>query len=401
MVVAQIGVRQHIVAQPLAGAQAAAVADHQPHMRAQHGQMVGRRLGVGRADADVDQGDAVAPVAHQVVGGHLRQLGQGGPRRLFALAGDAVARFHEAFVAAGVDLLAAELDEFVHIALVVGEQHELLEMLRVGGGVVAQPVQRIVDPLGREQRQRHGAGGPAAAAAVDDGVVGGGQVGQVEMLLQLLALLAGQLGGGALQREGQRDRLVAAADVEGGPMVLDEQRHLLQKIVAEQGRRGDGRAMQARRGHLAERQVAALGDGSGCDLGAQIGVDGRRHARLQLARGEGLEFLLGGGQPVFVDLDDAVQRLLRRGAGAQVDGGDVVQACRGRCRACHHGCSCCFETICLRRVTKTTGRWPGPHSSGWTGCRPAPLSGPSGRSRACGRAPCRPGRRTRWPGRLS
>jgi hypothetical protein len=71
MVVAQIGVGQHIVADGLAGAQAAAVADHQPGLGPQHRQVVGDGLGVGGPDADVDQRDP-APVGRgQVVGRHL------------------------------------------------------------------------------------------------------------------------------------------------------------------------------------------------------------------------------------------------------------------------------------------------------------------------------------------
>ena len=36
--------------------------------------MIGNRLGVGRPDADVDQGDALVVVAHEVIGWHLRQM---------------------------------------------------------------------------------------------------------------------------------------------------------------------------------------------------------------------------------------------------------------------------------------------------------------------------------------
>jgi hypothetical protein len=50
------------------------MADHQPGMRAQHGDMVGRGLGVRGADADIDQRDAVAIGAFQVIGRHLRHL---------------------------------------------------------------------------------------------------------------------------------------------------------------------------------------------------------------------------------------------------------------------------------------------------------------------------------------
>src|SRR3546814_8304128 len=60
MVVAKIGVREHIVADTLAGAQPAAMADHQPRLRTQHREMVADRLGVRRTDADVDERDAAA-----------------------------------------------------------------------------------------------------------------------------------------------------------------------------------------------------------------------------------------------------------------------------------------------------------------------------------------------------
>ena len=56
-------------------AQPAAMADHQPAMRAQHREMVGDVLRVRRADADIDDGDAVLPVAAaQMVGRHLEPV---------------------------------------------------------------------------------------------------------------------------------------------------------------------------------------------------------------------------------------------------------------------------------------------------------------------------------------
>ena len=50
------------------------MADHQPAMRAQHRDVVGDVLGVGRADADVDQADAAPVGAHEVIGGHLEAM---------------------------------------------------------------------------------------------------------------------------------------------------------------------------------------------------------------------------------------------------------------------------------------------------------------------------------------
>jgi hypothetical protein len=76
MVLAHIGMRQHIVAERLAVAQAGTMAEHQPGMRAQHGDVVGDRLGIGRADADIDQRDAAMTLLLDVIGRHLRQAGE-------------------------------------------------------------------------------------------------------------------------------------------------------------------------------------------------------------------------------------------------------------------------------------------------------------------------------------
>ncbi len=66
---------QHVVADALALPQAAAMADHQPAMGAKHGEVVGDVLGVGGADADIDQGDAaLAVIAAQMIGGHLEAV---------------------------------------------------------------------------------------------------------------------------------------------------------------------------------------------------------------------------------------------------------------------------------------------------------------------------------------
>ena len=102
-----VAVRQHVVADGLRLPQPAAMADHQPAMRAQHGEMVGRRLGVGRTDADIDDGDAAAAVAtQQVVGRHLEamprrgQHGGVGHRGIIAAPHDGAARQHELGVGA-------------------------------------------------------------------------------------------------------------------------------------------------------------------------------------------------------------------------------------------------------------------------------------------------------------
>src|SRR3546814_2609354 len=64
---------EHIVAKLLRTAQAPAMADHQPAMRAQHRQMIGDRLGVRWSDTDIDQRHAELVFTHKMIGRHLRQ----------------------------------------------------------------------------------------------------------------------------------------------------------------------------------------------------------------------------------------------------------------------------------------------------------------------------------------
>jgi hypothetical protein len=145
--------------------------------------MVGDGLGIGRPHADVDHGDAGA------VGRTRCQAGIWGSRPL-GVAGSTNAGITR------LDTLdrarhqgPAQAHEFVDVELVVGEQHEVLEGLGRRAGVVAQPMQRVVDPWRGEQRQRRGLAARRFVGAVGDAVVHFGQIGQVEEIAQ--ALLAG------------------------------------------------------------------------------------------------------------------------------------------------------------------------------------------------------------------
>ncbi len=71
-------------------------------------------------------------------------------------------------------------------------------------------MQREIDPLGGEQRQRRRSR-PGPDGAVDDGVMGGVEAGQGKALGHLDALFGVHLGGGALHREGQGDGIAAFA----------------------------------------------------------------------------------------------------------------------------------------------------------------------------------------------
>ncbi len=190
MVFAHIGVGQHIVAQLLRGAQARAVAQHQPGVWAQHSNVVGDGLGVGGPHADVHHGDAAVALAHQVVARHLWQARRCLAERVHVLRRQAhTARDHVAgldkgdvFAAWVLHFGATQCDELVDVELVIGEQHVVLKPARRGAGVVAQALQRIVDARRGEQRQRPGLRGCGLVRAIGNPVVHGGQVGQVKHL---------------------------------------------------------------------------------------------------------------------------------------------------------------------------------------------------------------------------
>ncbi|MNZ47467.1 hypothetical protein D3C78_651830 [compost metagenome] len=151
---------QHVIANQLAFAQTAAVANHQPHVRAQDGEVVTDGFSIRRADANVDERNALAIGGNQMPGGHLvffpGQVGDGHFRR-FSFGGDPdPPRARECHVRAiGIeDLAATPAHELIHVAGVVGEQHERLEMFGWRPGVVTQARQREVDAAGIEMRQR-------------------------------------------------------------------------------------------------------------------------------------------------------------------------------------------------------------------------------------------------------
>src|SRR5262245_23208947 len=124
----------------------------------EHGDMVGDRLGVRRPDADVDHGDAAIVWLLQMIRRHLwqTQCRRDDVRPLFAGLDDDVARLDEFGIAATAYCHQAPgaRAELVDIELVVGEQYEVLKVVWAGGRVVLQAMQRIVDALRGELRQR-------------------------------------------------------------------------------------------------------------------------------------------------------------------------------------------------------------------------------------------------------
>jgi hypothetical protein len=133
VVVTHIAVGKHVIAEQLAPPQAGAMAEHQPAMRSQHRKVVGDGLGVARTDPDIHQRDPAAVRAFEMIGRHLWKITW--RQRLRAASGarrggkDQVSRRHEAAIAVHPDKPAADLNKLVDVALVVRQQHEVLEML--------------------------------------------------------------------------------------------------------------------------------------------------------------------------------------------------------------------------------------------------------------------------------
>lgn len=102
VILADIAVGEHVVAEPLRIPKARAVPDHQPGMRPQHRDVIGGIPRVGRTDPDVDQGDAAIAGLDQMKGRHLRHAVRRSPGRAAAeprIARDHVAGRNESFQA--------------------------------------------------------------------------------------------------------------------------------------------------------------------------------------------------------------------------------------------------------------------------------------------------------------
>ena len=121
-----------------------------------------------------------------MIGGHLRQA-EGRPGRDFvklAAPRYVIAGFNERLVVrvAFRQQFVRHAREFVDIELVVGEQDIILEIFGRRGGVMLQPVQRIIDPRRGERRQRIFAAGLRFMHAIDDGIVHDGNIGHIEIV---------------------------------------------------------------------------------------------------------------------------------------------------------------------------------------------------------------------------
>ena len=144
----------------------------------------------------------------------------------------------------------------VDVELIVREDDEVLEVFRIGAGVMVEPVQRVVDPGSPEQSQRLGCPGLPAHRAVDDGVVHRAQIRGIEKVAQRL------LANRKARREinapaiGEMDGnwLFRLPDLNRHAVVLDQEPDLLRQIAAEEVGPRHRRLVHARTGHEAVGQ---------------------------------------------------------------------------------------------------------------------------------------------------
>jgi hypothetical protein len=237
---------------------------------------------------------------------------------------DHITRFDERGVVVRVGAAAhgfvAQAHELVDIELVVREQHEVLEVLRRCAGVMAQPVQRIVDPRGGEQGQRLGRARGRLEGAVGDAVVHGVEVGQIEAVAHQQAPFGAQIAFDVVvlrKRKVHWDRLRAGADFQRDVVVLQQQAELFEVVVREQvGPRQRGLvAARARDKAVAQ---ARIGTRHRVGVDSHEGVAGTHAARERLAGHEAVERAAQVRNAAVVD-----------GAHLGECGGRVVEA-RGR-----------------------------------------------------------------------
>ena len=277
MVVAQISVGEHEVADLLGRAQAPAVADHQPGFGPQHGEVVGDGLGVRGPDADVDQGDPHAVGREQVVGRHLVAP----PGRIAQLRVGIFRRAVEKEPAGAgqrgvdplADLPAGPVDELVDVAVIVREQDVALEVLGRGAGVMGEAREREIGPEAVEQRQRHGFARPPHLDAVGQFVADQRQLGGREVPRELRRGHA-EHRRAALRVEhvGEGDFLPRRAAIDFDAVVGLEQPELLVQVVGKELWLGHGGRISARLVQPPESARAVAGKAAARETDPQLGV---------------------------------------------------------------------------------------------------------------------------------
>ena len=124
--------------------------------------------------------------SNQMIGRHLRHARRrrAGRDRLAkaGIAGDHVARLDKRVIAwiTVLHARAADAGKRIDVELIVGEDHEVLEMLGIGPGVVIEPVQGIIDARGTKQGEWRGRARSGDVRAIGNRIVHGAKIGDVE-----------------------------------------------------------------------------------------------------------------------------------------------------------------------------------------------------------------------------
>ena len=241
MIIAQIGVGQHIIADFLRIAQAPAVADHQPGLGPQHRQMIANRLGVRWPDPDVDQRDPRTVGADKMIGRHLVaapcRVGQQHPRVRNRLVQIEPASARQCGIAVLAQLLPRPANEFIDIAVIVGEQDVALKMLDPGAGIMGEAREAEIGPQSVEQRQRDGFIRPAQTDPVGQFVADRGKFGRGEVPGQILRAERAEAGIG-VDHIGEGDFLSGSDYLDIDVVIVRKERQLIGQVIRKQRRAG-------------------------------------------------------------------------------------------------------------------------------------------------------------------
>ena len=136
-------------------------------------------------------------------------------------------------------LLTCPVNEFIDIAVIVGEQDETLEILDPGAGIVCQSGQAEIGAQAIEQGQRDSLIGIGQFDPVSELVADQRQFCGREMLGQVRRAERAEAGGG-VDHIGERDFLSRRANFNLNRIVISQQAQLLAKVVGKQRRTGHG-----------------------------------------------------------------------------------------------------------------------------------------------------------------
>ena len=279
------------------------MADHQPDLRPNNGQMVCNRLRIGWANTDIDQRDARAIRGAQMVGRHLEPApGSGidfGACRFGWLGNFQPARHGKRRIVIILhQLVQRPVTERIDIAVIVRKQHIMLEMLNRRAAIMLQTLQGKIHALGIEQRQRMRLI-RLIQFAIGHFVANVSQVRAWEVPGQLCRRDFLQAGGEPLLPDiGVRDFGVGLLDMNLDLIIPHQQGQLLAKIIPEEIRTGDGGDIGAGFGHLAEgarngrRRTIRIIDETDLRITEGPGLAQRRIRRRAFAQ----ECVQGGGK---------------------------------------------------------------------------------------------------------